>query len=137
MGYSDFLISLGKLVSHRICLKNSREASLNLLLFNVCLVLLISYTAKSEQTLVCEDFVRKNHKIMPPSLVHLLFLLSRSVPISSTLLLISAFHGPLAEQPYLSLFVGWLVGCPAMVTPVQISLLVAPHPKTHTFSESL
>ena len=28
-------------------------------------------------------------------------------------------------------------GCPAMVTPVQISLLVAPHPKTHTFSESL
>ena len=30
-----------------------------------------------------------------------------------------------------------LVGCPAMVTPVQISLLVAPHPKTHTFSESL
>ena len=49
-------------------------------------------------------------------------------------LLISAFHGPLAEQPYLSLFV---VGCPAMVTPVQISLLVAPHPKTHTFSESL
>ena len=30
-----------------------------------------------------------------------------------------------------------LFGCPAMVTPVQISLLVAPHPKTHTFSESL
>ena len=30
-----------------------------------------------------------------------------------------------------------LVGWPAMVTPVQISLLVAPHPKTHTFSESL
>ena len=29
------------------------------------------------------------------------------------------------------------VGCPAMVTLVQISLLVAPHPKTHTFSESL
>ena len=29
------------------------------------------------------------------------------------------------------------VGCPAMVTPVEISLLVAPHPKTHTFSESL
>ena len=26
---------------------------------------------------------------------------------------------------------------PAMVTPVQISLLVAPHPQTHTFSESL
>ena len=26
---------------------------------------------------------------------------------------------------------------PAMVTSVQISLLVAPHPKTHTFSESL
>ena len=30
-----------------------------------------------------------------------------------------------------------LFSCPAMVTPVQISLLVAPHPKTHTFSESL
>ena len=28
-------------------------------------------------------------------------------------------------------------GCPAMVTPVEISLLVAPHPQTHTFSESL
>ena len=26
---------------------------------------------------------------------------------------------------------------PAMVTSVQISLIVAPHPKTHTFSESL
>ena len=34
-------------------------------------------------------------------------------------------------------FLVWLVGCPAMVTPFQISLLVAPHPKTHTFSESL
>ena len=41
--------------------------------------------------------------------------------------------------------IGWVAlsflvrsfGCPAMVTPVQISLLVAPHPKTHTFSESL
>ena len=34
-----------------------------------------------------------------------------------------------------------LVGCsfvrPAMVTPNQISLLLAPHPQTHTFSESL
>ena len=29
------------------------------------------------------------------------------------------------------------VGCPAMVTPVQISLLVVPQPLTHTFSESL
>ena len=29
------------------------------------------------------------------------------------------------------------VVCPAIVTPVQISLLVAPHPQTHTFSESL
>ena len=33
--------------------------------------------------------------------------------------------------------VGCLFGCPAMVTPIQISLLVAPHPQTHTFSESL
>ena len=36
-----------------------------------------------------------------------------------------------------SIFPCSFVGCPAMVTPVQISLLVAPHPKTHTFSESL
>ena len=34
-------------------------------------------------------------------------------------------------------FLVWLFGCPAMVTPFKISLLVAPHPKTHTFSESL
>ena len=32
---------------------------------------------------------------------------------------------------------GWLFVRPAMVTLVQISLLVAPHPQTHTFSESL
>ena len=32
---------------------------------------------------------------------------------------------------------GWLFVRPAMVTPVQISLLVAPHPQTHTFYESL
>ena len=36
-----------------------------------------------------------------------------------------------------SIFPYWLVVCPAVVTPVQISLLVAPHPQTHTFSESL
>ena len=29
------------------------------------------------------------------------------------------------------------VGCPTMVTSHQISLLLAPHPQTHTFSESL
>ena len=34
--------------------------------------------------------------------------------------------------PFVCLFV-----CPAMVTSDQISLLVAPHPQTHTFSESL
>ena len=42
----------------------------------------------------------------------------------------------MAEKTYLSLF-GWLFVRPAMVTLVQISLLVAPHPQTHTFSESL
>merc|ERR1712004_515094 len=34
--------------------------------------------------------------------------------------------------PFVCLFV-----CPAMVTSDQISLLLAPHPQTHTFSESL
>ena len=52
--------------------------------------------------------------------------------IFSQKLLISAFHSPLAEQLYLSFFV-----CPAMVTSHQISLQLAPHPQTHTFSESL
>ena len=36
-----------------------------------------------------------------------------------------------------SIFPFWLVVCPAMVTPVQISLLVVPQPLTHTFSKSL
>ena len=49
--------------------------------------------------------------------------------IDKVFLLISAFH--------LSLLFGWLFVCPAMVTSDQISLLLAPHPQTHTFSESL
>ena len=36
-----------------------------------------------------------------------------------------------------SIFPCWLFVRPAMVTSDQISLLVAPHPQTHTFSESL
>ena len=56
-------------------------------------------------------------------------------PSDSTKLLISAFHGPLAEKPYL--FVRRLFVRPAMVTPEQISLLLALDPQTHTFSESL
>ena len=49
------------------------------------------------------------------------------------ILLISAFHGPLAEYLYLSLFVRLFVR-PVMVTS---SLLLALDPQTHTFSESL
>ena len=67
----------------------------------------------------------------------------------------ASIHHPISKHLYLytkiaHLSLPWSIGwvaisflvrcrrrCPAMVTPVQISLLVAPHPKTHTFSESL
>ena len=68
-----------------------------------------------------------------------LYLITRHIHTckGESFLLIAAFHIPLAEELYLSFSVGWLVVSPAMVTHVQISLLVAPHPQTHTFSESL
>ena len=59
---------------------------------------------------------------------------------------LEVFLLPIIHFAHLSLpwSIGWValsfllfVRCPAMVTSDQISLLVAPHPQTHTFSESL
>ena len=126
MPLSSFLFLLVYHISH----------FLFLLIYHICPYRCLQYLYRWK----CDNF-RK-----------MMFIVSNSVPMLCSTILFFAPNFPTligieffcSSQPSM---VHWLsssifrcrlfVRRPAMVTFVQISLLVAPHPQTHTFSESL